>query len=169
MKIVRYVFAGLLAVGFLVGLYSVLTFTPRGQAKPLPNVVLENRDGDPVALREITNGKVALINVWASWCPYCTQELPDFARLKKQYSDIEIIAVNRKESKSAAESYLHSQGVAESLTVLFDEKDDFYRAINGVGMPETVIVDSQGNVVMHRHGPMTFDEMEAAVRATTTR
>lgn len=145
-------------------LYTLLTFEPRAEARPLPNSVLEDQNGNPVALHEFTNGKVAMVNVWASWCPYCVQELPDFARLAHMYPDVAIIAVNRKESQSEAETYLRKQGLVGGLTVLFDEHDDFYRAINGVGMPETVIVNEQGHIVLHRHGPMTFAEMEAAVR-----
>lgn len=162
---VGHILGAVVVLVFGVGLYALLTFEPRAEAQPLPNIVLEDIGRNPVALREIANGKITIINVWASWCPSCTQELPDFVRLKAAYPDVAIIAINRKESPKDAQAYLHKQGIEGALTVLLDQDDEFYRAINGVGMPETVVVNRDGFMVAHRHGPMSFVEMQATVES----
>ncbi len=159
-----HIVSAFIVLAFAVGVYAVLTFTPKAEFAPVPNIVLEDRNGNPIGLHELTKGRVALINVWASWCPYCTVELPDFARLKESYPDIAIIAINRKESRAIAEAYLKEHDVSlASVEILYDPQDVFYRAIHGVGMPETVLVNEQGQIALHRHGPMTFEEMKQAV------
>jgi len=165
-----HIVSALIVLAFAVGIYEVLTFTPKTEFAPVPNIILEDRNGNPTGLHELTQGRVALINVWASWCPYCTVELPDFARLKESYPDIVIIAINRKESRTIAEAYLQEHGVSlASVEILYDPQDVFYRAISGVGMPETVLINEQGQIALHRHGPMTLDEMKRAVEALQDR
>lgn len=160
----------LIVLAFVVGIYAVLTFTPKTELKPVPNIVLEDINGNPTSVRELTQGRVAIINVWASWCPYCTKELPDFARLKASHPDVVIVAVNRKESGATVEAFLREHGVSlQGVDILYDTQDVFYRAINGVGMPETVLVNERGHIVVHRHGPMTLDEMKQAVEALQDR
>lgn len=156
----------LVVLFFALGVYAVVTFEPRTEIRLLPNIILEDVEGNPAALHELTGGRHALINVWASWCPYCVEELPDFAKLKREYPDLAIVAINRKESEREARAYLEAHGISvRDLTVLLDPQDVFYRAVQGVGMPETLIVNTRGQIVLQRHGPMTFAEMERFVQS----
>ncbi len=45
------------------------------------------------------------------------------------------------------------------MTFLLDSKDAFYKSIGGFSMPETLFADADGNVIVHKRGPMALDEM----------
>lgn len=108
--------------------------------------------------------ELTIVNAWASWCPFCVEELPDFARLNEEFGDaITIIAINRGESREQAEQFLRETGVSGDIRVLFDPKDRFYRAINGFSMPETIFLSPKGEVLLHKRGVMELEEMRRIV------
>lgn len=128
----------------------------------LPALTLQNYDGNDVALASFS-GTPLIVNSWAVWCPFCRKELPDFAALQQEFPDIKVIAIDRQESSATAKGYSDELGVTGKLTFLLDPGDSFYRAIGGFTMPETLFVDKDGAVVFHKRGPLTLDEMKAAV------
>jgi len=101
-----------------------------------------------------------VINSWAPWCPFCIDELPDFTTLQGEFGDqIIVIAVNRKESLSVSKKFSDELGVTNNMTFLLDPKDSFYQSIGGFSMPETLLVDREGNIRIHKRGPMPLSEM----------
>jgi len=44
-----------------------------------------------------------------------------------------------------------------------DPNDSFYKSIGGFAMPETLFIDGEGNIRLHKRGPMTYEEMKVAV------
>ncbi len=148
----------------------VAVWTPRAasEVRPLPDVTLTTFDGQAVSLREEVRGQVAIINAWASWCPYCTRELPDFVHIQEEFGDsVVVLAINRKESRGAARAYLEQHAIDEgAVRILFDDNDAFYAAIQGVAMPETVVVDRTGDIVFHARGPMTLADMRRVLAET---
>ena len=128
-----------------------------------PDFNLQNYQGKTVSLADF-KGKPLVINSWAIWCPFCLRELEDFARLQQELGDqIIIIAINRAESLSRSKKYTDELGVTDTLVFLIDPQDSFYRSIGGFSMPETIFVDSNGNTVLHKRGPMNFDEIKQKV------
>lgn len=117
-------------------------------------------------------GNVRVVNVWASWCPFCAQELKDFEVLAEEYRDqnVAVIAVNRKETKEKVIAFLKTVGTFEHTVFTIDLTDAFYTSVGGFSMPETVFYDARGNVVMHRRGALSLEEMrtltEQALNAT---
>jgi len=68
------------------------------ETDPAPDFSLEDLDGNMVSLSDF-RGQNLVINSWATWCPFCVTELPDFAALQKEFGDqIVVIAINRQES-----------------------------------------------------------------------
>jgi thiol-disulfide isomerase/thioredoxin len=126
----------------------------------LNDVMVNTLDGVSVSLQEITNGKPAVINSWATWCPFCTKELGDFAELQKNNPDVIVIAINRRESNEKNLEYLNETNLADSLLFLLDEDDKFYKSIGGFAIPETIFVNSDGTIETHKRGPMNIDEMQ---------
>jgi len=131
----------------------------------IPNVRLNDESGNTVLMHDVALGKPAIINTWATWCPFCVDELPEFAELQAAYrNDVRVIAVNRAESQARAEGYLSDLGVLGGMIYLYDGGDAWYRAIGGFSMPETLFVDAEGVIVLHKRGPLTFEEADAIVR-----
>ena len=124
-----------------------------------PDFRLKDYDGNEVALADFT-GKNIIVNSWAVWCPFCVKELRDFADLKRELGDkIDIIAIDRRESLEKQKSYTDDLGVTDDMIFLLDPNDSFYRSIGGFSMPETLFVDGEGNILLHKRGPMTLEEM----------
>lgn len=122
-------------------------------------LTLTDYGGKKIALADF-KGKPLVVNAWASWCPFCRQELPDFATVQKELGDkVVFIAVDRGESLAVAKQYSDARGVTNSIVFLLDPGDSFYQAIGGFSMPETVFVDKNGNIVDHKRGPMDVNEI----------
>lgn len=161
----------ILAVALAAGIYYYI-LSWRGAvevpvsptAKQMPDLILSDYEGKIVNLSEF-RGKPLVINAWASWCPYCKRELPDFAKLQEEFGEkITVIAINRRETLDIAKKYSDDLGVSGRIILLLDSDDSLYKAINGFSMPETVFVDREGFIRYHKRGPMELEEMRRRVK-----
>jgi len=115
--------------------------------------------GNKVGLEQFS-GKPLVINAWAVWCPFCREELADFAELQREFGDqVVVIAIDRKESLKKAKGFTDGIGITDDLLFLLDSKDSFYKSIGGFSMPETLFINSEGEIVVHKRGFMALDEM----------
>ncbi len=119
--------------------------------------------GNPLTFDQF-EGKVRVVNIWASWTPFSVQELRDMEALASKYSDVAFIAVNRKEPKEQAQRFLSSIGELPHLTMAIDTNDTFYNSIGGYAMPETVFFSSDGIIKHQNKGPMTLEQMETQLQ-----
>ena len=118
-----------------------------------------NTDGNAVSMSEF-KGKNLILNAWATWCPYCTEELPGFRDVAGEYGNaITVIAVNRGESQETAHSYITRKNLSGSILYVTDPDDTLYKAIGGFSMPETIFIDTNGIIRFHKRGPMTQEEL----------
>ena len=123
--------------------------------------VYTDLEGNVVSLDDYS-GKVRVVNTWASWCPFCVQELADFETLAQEYADTDVIviAINRKESYQKAKNFLEKIGDFNRLVFIMDPDDSFYTAMGGFAMPETIFYDAKGDIVLHKRGFMNLEEMK---------
>jgi len=113
---------------------------------------------------------VVVINAWASWCPFCVEELPDLATLAEEFPDVPVVAINRGESSADAQEFLSTLSLdGDALHLLYDPEDSFYKFIEGFGMPETIFVDAEGVTLFHKRGIMSLQEMRDTVNLLTGR
>lgn len=145
--------------------FSNVTKAPDGGSdgpQKLPEVLaLEfiNYQDEPVALTDLL-GTPLVINAWASWCPFCVAELPDFATVQAELGDqVVFVAINRAESLRTAKKFTDDLGVSEDMLFLLDPKESFYKAIGGFSMPETLFINAEGNIITHKRGFMTLEEI----------
>jgi len=121
-------------------------------------------DGDTVTLSDFS-GKPLVINSWAVWCPFCRKELSDFVAVQKEVGDsVVFIAIDRAESLKTAKQFTDEIGITNEMVLLLDPSDSFYRGIGGFSMPETIFVDIDGNIKIHKRGPMNEEEIRKKVR-----
>lgn len=136
-----------------------------GPNEQVPNLSFTDYNGRTVALADF-RGKPLVVNAWASWCPFCRKELPDFAAAQKEFGDkVVIIAVDRAEPLGTAKKYSDGLGVTNNLVLLLDPNDSLYQAIGGFSMPETIFVDKNGNIREHKRGPIDLGEMRQKINA----
>jgi len=134
------------------------------RADKAPDFALQDYSGKTVKLADFA-GKPLVINSWASWCPFCRQELPDFVSAQKEFGDkVVIIAINRAESLGVAKGYTDQQGTSNNLVFLLDPSDSFYKSVGGFSMPETIFVDRDGNIAEHKRGPMEIKEIREKIQ-----
>lgn len=137
----------------------------RPASTPAPDFALRDYQGDTVRLSQF-RGTPVIVNSWASWCPFCVDELPDFAAVQDEFGDrAAVIAVNRAESPDVAQRFSDQVGVTGRFILLLDPGDSFYRSIGGFSMPETIFVDAEGNIRDHKRGPMTSEEIRQRLAA----
>lgn len=107
-------------------------------------------------------GKPVVINFWASWCPPCTNELPYFERLQAQYGGrVRLITVDWNEDPDTALGYLRAQHF--DLPVISDRQSRIYAAYSLTEVPDTVILDAEGNVTYVSVGGLSWEELASAV------
>ncbi|MFI6231223.1 TlpA family protein disulfide reductase [Micromonospora echinospora] len=133
---------------------------PAVAAPALAGTTLTGEPFDLAAAR----GDVVLVNVFASWCGPCRDELPLLAEITRDWSPrgLQVVGLNLRDGPDAVRALLRETR-ADALTVLPDP--DGVRAVEwGVrGVPETFLVDRDGRIVARRNGVITRPWLEAKV------
>lgn len=124
--------------------------------------LLDDR-GTSVSLQQY-RGHIVLMNLWASWCPPCRAEMPDLQRLSQQYGSagLVVVGVNEGESPERARTFAQSLGIG--FPIWIDDQQRYGRLYAALGMPTTVVIGRDGNVVKGFDGALTLSQMQAAVR-----
>ncbi len=111
-----------------------------------PSVEFETFEGETVALSDF-EGKPVVLNFWASWCPACAAEMPDFEQVHQALGDdVTFIGVDMQDiSRDAALQLVEETGVSYQL--VDDPIGAVYSQFGGLAMPTTVFIDAQGRIV----------------------
>jgi len=132
--------AGSVDPALLKGAMAKLT---REAPKPLPQVALVGL-ADEVTGLDGTKGKWMVLNLWATWCMPCREEMPSLDKLATLRPDIAVVAVATGPNPlPAIHSFLDKAGV-HTLTVLRDPTQDLAHQMGVMGLPVTVIVNPEG-------------------------
>jgi cytochrome c biogenesis protein CcmG/thiol:disulfide interchange protein DsbE len=108
--------------------------------KPAPQFVMG--DGTRTVDLSKLRGRVVVLNLWATWCAPCIEELPSLLALQKQMPDLAIVAVSMDQDPDVYQRFLVDHHV-DLLTVR--DEDQRVNALYGtVQIPETYIIDKQG-------------------------
>ncbi len=105
-------------------------------------------------------GKYIVLNFWATWCPFCIDEMPEFQEVYEDYAaqGLEIIAVNRGESLEKAKKFTDPLNLTYPL--FLNRADDVAREYGIFGMPSTYFINPEGEIVAIKQGPMDAEELE---------
>ena len=116
--------------------------------KPFPAFQLSRLDDETKTVnREIFNGQVSLVNVWATWCVSCRIEHPFLNQLAQE--GITIFGINYKDDTEAARTWLSELGDPYGLSIV-DGEGRLGIDLGVYGAPETYIVDRQG-IIRFKH------------------
>ncbi len=113
--------------------------------------------GDTVALSQF-NGEVVLLNIWATWCLPCEQEMPSIQRLHQELTPegLKIVAVSIDEgAASGVRRWLEARKL--TFEVLLDRPHRIERLYQTTGVPESFVIDRHGVIVKKVIGASEWD------------
>ena len=122
-----------------------------------PQFTLKDLYGTIWSLEEL-QGRVVIVNFWASWCPPCRDEMPSLQRLSakmKNNPDLVILTVLYSEEPRVATKFMRDNNL--TLTVLLDKTLTVSKIYGVTGVPETYVIDKKGMLRQKIIGPTRFD------------
>jgi thiol-disulfide isomerase/thioredoxin len=160
MKYMRVLLAALAALAFMSAPLWANTPGEVDVGQVLHNLSLRGLNGPARALASY-QGKPLLINVWASWCGPCRQEMGSLERLAwgQQAGRFAIIGISTDDSEPAAKAYLRQANATISHYI-----DSALQAENMLGadrLPLTILVDAKGRVLGKYYGAREWDNAES--------
>ena len=124
-----------------------------------PNFLLADADGDPVMLDSFLGEKAVIVNFWASWCPFCLEEMPDLEQTFKELEDdLVLLGINNQETSGQGESFARKRGVTYP-TLYFPRDEDVVKAYDVRVMPTTFYLDKNGIITEVKLGFDNFEGM----------
>jgi thiol-disulfide isomerase/thioredoxin len=128
---------------------------------PAPRFDAPGLNGDAFSLADhfATDGRPVMINLWASWCGPCRNEMPAISDAVGRHPGVQFIGVAVNDALSDAQAFADEIGVAYPL--VFDEGDIVVDGYRPLGLPATFFIDADGGIVLRYFGelfPETIDE-----------
>lgn len=120
-----------------------------------PDFTLQTPDGRSVSLSEF-HGKSLIINFWASWCPFCVDEMPLLERVAKE-NNAQLIFINLQESRETAMNFANKLGIQSPIVL--DPDADVKKKYNVFTQPVTYFIDANGVIADKKFGPLTEEEL----------
>lgn len=107
-----------------------------------PDFTADLADGTTFILSE-QQGKVILLNFWATWCGPCVREMPAFEKLHGEYEeDVVILAVNCMEDTEIVDAFLKENGY--TFPIAYDTDGSINMRYPTQGIPYTLVIDAEG-------------------------
>ena len=106
---------------------------------------IETFDGETIMLSDF-EGKVVVLNFWASWCPPCRWEMPFFERMSQEYKEQDVVFLGVAISDTLENVRAFAEGVGVTYPNGLDETGEIARNYSVVSLPTTFFIGKDGNV-----------------------
>ncbi len=169
-KILPLIILAVVAIG--AGLWAAQSLLSPASVAPSPaqtqalDFSLPDMEGKLHKLSDWRN-KVVVLNFWATWCPPCRQEIPEFIQLQNKYgqSGVQVIGVAVDNLDDVKQFY---QETGMNYPVLIGEQDAFnlmaeFGETTG-SLPYSVVLNTHGQIVAHKLGALDLPRMEALIK-----
>lgn len=129
-----------------------------------PDFALLDINGNVIKLSDFRD-KIVFINFWASWCPFCIDEMPDIQKVAMKYDDVTVLFINRGENIETAITYVNNRlPVKITYPILQDPGESVSKVYILYGMPVSYIIDKNGVIKYRKFGPLTAEEIESKLQ-----
>jgi len=138
------------------------TFVARKEPGDLPLIEFVKADGTPASIDD-WKGKVVLLNLWATWCGPCREEMPALDKLKADLGgdnfDLVALSIDRT-GLEKPKKFLKDTGV-KHLELYNNSTGKLANSLKAFGMPTTLLLNRKGQELGRLVGPAEWDSQEA--------
>lgn len=129
---------------------------------PAPELNLTTLDGEPAALSDYL-GRVVLVNLWATWCPPCREEMPTLRAFHEKYQSdgFVLIAIDQGEMSEQVVPFVEEFGL--TFPVWLDPGSEAGRIFNTMNLPSSYVIDRNGRVRLMWIGGISKRNLEKFV------
>jgi len=125
---------------------------------PAPDFELDNLTGEIKHLSDY-QGRVVVLNFWATWCGPCTYEMPFFQEIYESYeSEIAVLAVNNQESVDRVNPFVEELGL--TYEIMMDNDGGVAMQYQVLGFPTTYFIDPNGIIKFLHVGVLTEEQLD---------
>jgi len=119
--------------------------TPAASQQKAPDFTLKDLNGNDFRLFNQA-GKVIIVDFWATWCPPCRMEIPDFQSLYSKYSNqgLLLVGVSLDDSSEPVKEFVKKYNVSYPVVMGNEQVANSYGGIRGI--PTTFVIDGKGNI-----------------------
>ena len=113
------------------------------------------------------DGKVILINFWATWCPPCVREVPTLDKLNTDFKDKGFVVIGIAiDSLAAVNDFVDPLDLHYPILLAEQQGIELSQAYgNRLGiLPFTIIVNKQGNIIKRHRGEITYEQVESLIK-----
>ena len=154
----QWAWVAVIVAGLGLGAGALVAFGPKVEGVDVGRRVPDYRTvrlgtEDSVSLRRLADGRVTLVNIWATWCVPCRAEMPAMEQLYREFGPkgFQIIAVSIDEGNpDDVASFVKELGI--TFDILHDKTADIQRVFQTTGVPESFLLDRKGVIVNKRIG-----------------
>jgi thiol-disulfide isomerase/thioredoxin len=132
-------------------------FVPSTQPYPAPAISLADTSGHSVELSEL-QGKLVIVNLWATWCGPCLREMPSLERLQSRLGErVAVLAISEdRGGNKSVEPFIAKLGL-KSVKIYIDPKSEVGHAFGVRGLPTSFLIDREGKVLGRVEGAAEWD------------
>lgn len=125
-----------------------------------PNMILRNLQGDKVSLADY-QGRIVLVNFWATWCPPCREEMPDLQRIYEDHDGrVIVIGVNMTKAETDDDHiHLFVQDSHVTFPIVLDPEGEAMNDYLIVASPTTFVLDENGIIRERFLGAVQYDTL----------
>jgi thiol-disulfide isomerase/thioredoxin len=137
------------------------SFNTYDEPRPLPRVPFTDGGWRELTL-EAFRGKVVLLNIWATWCVPCREEMPTLDRLQAKLGgpDFQVVALSIDQEGIFAVKKFYEELALESLDIYVDDSMRAPSLLGVIGIPATLLIDREGREIGRKLGPAEWDSEE---------
>ncbi len=125
-----------------------------------PGGPLTGAEGTPVSLSDL-RGRVVVLNMWASWCDPCKNEVPYLQAMADRLAPkgVVVLGVDVQDQTVDAREFIKANGI--TFPSVRDGNDDVKNAYAATGVPETFVIDRQGRIALKWRNEMRAEQAQA--------
>jgi thiol-disulfide isomerase/thioredoxin len=144
---------------------SKVPFARAARPKPVPELRFNDANGRAHTLADF-RGKLVLLNIWATWCEPCREEMPALDRLQVRLGGerFQVLALSVDQAGPAIARKFYAETGIKALPLYIDPTAKAAFTVEAAGLPASLLIDRQGREIGRHLGAVKWDEPEVVER-----